>query len=367
MSKTVKIKIPKAVKIKLRPDEHGFRNRLISWYKRRSRALPWRHNPTPYRVWISEIMLQQTQVATVCSYYVRFLKHFPNIESLAKASEKEILTLWAGLGYYRRARNISKAAREILEFHKSVFPTDFKTILALPGIGRYTAGAICSLALNQSQPIVDGNIRRVITRFNGIRNHRIESYFWSQMKAWIPKGKASIFNQAMMELGALVCTPLRPQCAQCPIQLYCRAQKKNLQARLPQPHPGRPAQKIAMAMLLLKRKNKILLVVQKPDFIPGKWGFPSRQLSTHDGSVKDAVLLLSQDILGGVIPLSSGPKISHAIGDRRITAHIFTCETRRSIRLEPNNFCWIDLARATEMLTSSLYIKALKNTESRMP
>jgi A/G-specific adenine glycosylase len=331
----------------------------MNWYSKCRRALPWRSDPTPYRVWISEIMLQQTQAAAASSYYVRFIKHFPDLESLANASEEDILSLWAGLGYYHRARNLSKAAREIYKFHNGVFPADLKTMLALPGIGRYTAGAICSLAFNQSQPIVDGNIRRVITRVNAIMDRVPEKYFWEQMEAWIPNGKASIFNQAMMELGALVCIPIQPHCAECPIKTYCRAQKMNLQAKLPRPSPRRPAHKISLIILLLKRKNKILLTNEMPDFIPGNWGFPSR-LIADDVSVKDAALHLSQDILGGSILLSSGAKISHAITHRQIAAHVFTGEVQCLIRLATNKFYWIEQSRSYEILTSSLFLKALK-------
>jgi A/G-specific adenine glycosylase len=343
----------------LRLDEQGFRNKLMNWYSKCRRALPWRFDPTPYRVWISEIMLQQTQVAAASSYYVRFIKHFPDLESLANASEEEILNLWAGLGYYHRARNLSKTAREIYKFHNGVFPTDLKTMLALPGIGRYTAGAICSLAFNQSQPIVDGNIRRVIIRFNGIMDRVPEKYFWKQMEAWIPDGKASIFNQAMMELGALVCTPIQPHCAECPIKTHCQAQKMNIQARLPRPSSRKPAQKVSLIILLLKRKNKILLTNEMPDFIPGRWGFPSR-LIAGDASIKDAALHLSQDILDEAIPLSSGVKISHAITFRQIAAHIFTGDVRSPIRLSTNKFCWIEQSKANEIPTSSIFLKALK-------
>jgi A/G-specific adenine glycosylase len=336
----------------------------MNWYSKCRRVLPWRFDPTPYRVWISEIMLQQTQVAVASSYYVRFVKHFPDLESLANASEEEILLLWAGLGYYHRARNLSQAAREIYSFHNGVFPDDFKTILSLPGIGRYTAGAICSLAFNQPQPIVDGNIRRVITRFNGITDRVPEKYFWGQMETWIPDGKASIFNQAMMELGALVCTPIQPHCAECPIRTSCRAHKMNLQTRLPHPTPRRPVHKFSMIILLLKRKNKLLLTNEIPAFIPGAWGFPSR-LIANDVSIKDAALHLSQDILGESILLSSGAKISHTITNRRIAAHLFTGDVRYSIRLATTKFSWIDQSRANEILTSSLFLKALKKIANK--
>jgi A/G-specific adenine glycosylase len=353
MSKTPKNRI------KLRTDESKYQSKLMRWFIQNNRPLPWRSNPTPYRVWISEIMLQQTQAATVCSYFNRFLDHFPDLESLANSPEKEILALWSGLGYYRRAKNIGKAAREICTFHNGVFPSDLHTIRSLPGVGRYTAGAICSLAFNQSQPIVDGNIRRVITRFNGVRDHIPEKYFWDQMQAWIPDGKASIFNQAVMELGALVCTPFQPRCHECPIRDFCKAKKLNLQTELPRPRPKKTIEKLPMIILIIERKNELLLTSEKPSFIPGFWGFPVC-LVPDSISAENAVLGLSECILGKAIALISGPIVSHTIGNRRLMARVFIGKAAGSIRLSPERFRWIERMKSNEWITSSLFKKALK-------
>jgi A/G-specific adenine glycosylase len=334
----------------------------MSWYLKTKRALPWRSEPTPYRVWISEVMLQQTQAATVSPYYVRFLGRFPNLETLAKASEQEVLALWSGLGYYSRARNLHKAARKIFQFNGGVFPSDFEAIFDLPGVGRYTAGAICSLAFNQPQPIVDGNIRRVITRFNGIIAHTPESYFWKQMKEWIPEGKASIFNQAMMELGALVCLPSQPHCVECPVRNDCRALEMNLQNSLPHPRPRRPARYMEMVILVLHNRNKLLLVNKMPDFIPGQWGFPSRVIPNRSSAEKNACGL-SLRIYCKSFPLSKCAKLSHAIGNRRIVAHVFAGEASGKIRLAMEELCWIKRSKAGIMLTSSLFLKALSKID----
>jgi A/G-specific adenine glycosylase len=347
--------------IKLRYDQDEFRNRLLIWYRKHKRPLPWRSNPTPYRVWISEIMLQQTQAATASSYYVRFLERFPNLEALAKASEPQILALWSGLGYYHRAQNLHKAAREIIQRFSGIFPSDFKTILSLPGIGRYTAGAICSLAMNQHQPIVDGNIRRVITRFNGIRERALEKYFWDQMELWIPEGEAAIFNQAMMELGAMTCTPSHPRCDKCPIKHACRAYNMNLQNDLPQPRPKRPAQNVAMVVLVLQNKNKVLLTNDIPAYIPGQWGLPSQPIDDQD-SAEDAAQLLSRSILGADIRLSYSSQIRHAISHRRILAHLFIGKADDALDLASSGLRWTERPRSSAMLTSSLFIKALMKT-----
>jgi A/G-specific adenine glycosylase len=334
----------------------------MSWYRKNSRALPWRSEPTPYRVWISEVMLQQTQASTASEYYIRFLNRFPDLESLAKAAEQEVLALWAGLGYYSRAQNLLKAAREIIQRHSGIFPSDIKTILSLPGIGRYTAGAICSIAFNQSQPIVDGNIRRVLSRFNGIINHAPESYFWNQMQAWIPGGKAAIFNQAMMELGALICIPRQPRCAECPIKKHCIACRDNLQNRLPLSGPKNPIRKFEMVILVLQRRGKILIVNNMPDFIPGDWGLPCGVLF-DTGSIEETAKNLSRALCGSSIPLAYCAKIPHAIGHRRIAAHLFTGDASGPIHAAPSTLRWMERSQSFKILTSSLFLKAVKKME----
>jgi A/G-specific adenine glycosylase len=348
---------------RLRPDDCKFRSRLMAWYRKHCRMLPWRCEPTPYRVWISEIMLQQTQVAAASSYYVRFLERFPNLETLANASEQEVVALWSGLGYYSRARNLHKASCKIVQCYNGIFPADFKTILSLPGIGRYTAGAICSLALNQPQPIVDGNIRRVITRFNGIRNRTPEEYYWDQMKSWIPDGKASIFNQAMMELGALICTPFQPRCFKCPIKRSCEAHRLNLQNSLPQPRPKKPAQHLEMTILALRKKSKVLFVRNTPEFVPGEWGLPSCVIP-EGSSVEETAKRLIGKLLSTESRLRFCDRIAHAIGHRRIQASIFAGESTGRICLTAGAFRWIEASKSKEILTSSLFLKALAKAEN---
>jgi A/G-specific adenine glycosylase len=333
----------------------------MKWHLVSKRDLPWRSEPNPYSIWISEVMLQQTQVVTVLPYYSKFLDHYPDLETLAHASEQDVLSLWSGLGYYSRARNLHKAARKILQSNGGIFPSNFESILALPGIGRYTAGAICSLAYNQPQPIVDGNIRRVIIRLNGIRTHAPESYFWKQMKFWIPDGKASTFNQAMMELGALICTPFQPRCGECPIKGDCKALKMNLQNRLPHPRQKRPASDIKMIILILHNRNKLILINKTADFIPGRWGFPY-QFIPDRSSARENARDLSLRILGVPSRLSSYCSINHTIVNRRITAYVFACEGD-AIRPDIVKARWIERSKAGEMLTSSLFTKALSKTK----
>ncbi len=255
-------------------DTRRFQRLLLRWYGKNKRSLPWRINPTGYRVWISEIMLQQTQVKTVIPYFNRFIRQFPDVESLARASESRVLEFWAGLGYYGRARNLHKAARQIVKIHGS-FPQDFRAILALPGIGRYTAGAICSIAFNQKQPVVDGNIRRVLVRLNGTKKQMTDSHHWNQMSDLLPDERISLFNQAMMELGALICLPFQPQCHQCPVTDFCKAHRLGIQNSIPVNRTTQAPKHTNIAILVLKRNGKVLLASgQKPSFIPGEWGLP---------------------------------------------------------------------------------------------
>ncbi len=345
-----------------------FQGRLLRWYEAHRRALPWRQNPTPYRVWISEIMLQQTQAATVVPYYDRFLKRFPDMKSLARASEHEILELWSGLGYYSRARNIHKAAKLIIKEHGGIFPSENKTIRTLPGVGRYTAGAICSLAFNQPEPVVDGNVRRVLCRLNGIKGRVPESRYWSQMSALLPRGEASSFNQAVMELGAIVCAPLRPICSHCPVRDFCRAKKLGIQSASPAVRKKRASKRLRLVTLVLQQNDRILLsLLDESCFIPGKWGLPCRIL--HGGeSAEEAAAALCKKILGRAIPLAHCAQVSHSISCYRMA--VFGFCGNMDCNLQPmqgaRSYRWTQPSSYNGPITSSLFNKVLlKHRELR--
>ena len=345
-----------------------FRKKLYRWYRKNQRPLPWRLDPTPYRVWISEIMLQQTQIKTVIPYYDRFIRRFPDVSSLAPASEEEVLTLWSGLGYYKRALNILKAARHIVKFHSGIFPEDYKTILSLPGIGRYTAGAVCSIALNQPHPIVDGNIRRVITRLRGIRKPIPEKFFWDQMSAWEPERRASIFNQAMMELGATICTPAQPLCSRCPVQAFCVARRKNLQSVIPTPRSRKSVENMEILILVLRHKTKVLLIRQEDSFIPGLWGFPYGDVLPGQSPVESAVRL-GKKLFGAVMSIEYRTAVRHSITNHRILAHIITGEIKKTYLLshkKGSGIQWVNDLQLRQLLTSSLFLKALANVSPRV-
>jgi len=349
---------------KIRKFQHG----LLRWYGKHRRRLPWRDNPTPYRVWISEIMLQQTQVKTVLPYYRRFLGRFPSITSLAEAEEHEVLALWSGLGYYSRARNLHKAARLIIEKHGD-FPERYEDILNLPGIGRYTAGAISSIAFNQAQPVVDGNIQRAIIRLKGILKRPPASFFWNQMSALLPIAKPSSFNQAMMELGAVICTPSQPHCPECPVESFCEARKLGIQNRIPSVRRKQPARRIQIAILILEHKGKVLLTsVHKPDFIPGKWGFPCQQILEGE-SPEDAARRLSRIILGRKISLLQSLKMRHSITCYRITCYGFLSRSGcfRKVPYRAGTFRWANYRQCGLLLTSSLFRKVVEKIPGMSP
>ena len=202
-----------------------FRGRLRSWYANKARDLPWRQTRDPYRIWVSEVMLQQTQVETVKPYFQRFLKAFPNVKRLAAAKEEEVLRLWEGLGYYRRGRQLHAAAVKIVDEHGGRFPREVPSLLALPGIGRYTAGAIASIAFDRRAPILEANTIRLHARLIGYRQDPAKSagqkLLWEAAEDVLPRKEVARFNQALMELGSLVCTPRRPRCEQCPVSNLC--------------------------------------------------------------------------------------------------------------------------------------------------
>ena len=254
---------------------------LLEWYRDNARTLPWRTDPTPYHVWVSEIMLQQTRVAAVLDYYARFMEELPDVAALAAVPEGRLMKLWQGLGYYSRARNLQAAARQIMEEHGGVFPTDYAQVRALKGVGDYTAGAICSIALGQPVPAVDGNVLRVVTRINGdqrdITAQATKKAIADQLQSIIPLQAPGKFTQAMMELGATVCLPNgAPQCQRCPARDFCVACAQDSWSRIPVKAPKRPRRVEERTVWLLFHQGRVALR-QRPakGLLAGLWEFPN--------------------------------------------------------------------------------------------
>lgn len=258
----------------------NFSQQLLSWFDDHGRKdLPWQRNPTPYRVWVSEIMLQQTQVSTVIDYFTRFTQRFPDVISLANANIDEVLHLWTGLGYYARARNLHRAAQIIRDEHGGEFPDQIDSVIDLPGIGRSTAGAILSLALNQRQPILDGNVKRVLSRYHGIEGWpgipAIEKAMWQLAEQHTPMQRNAEYTQAIMDLGATLCNR-RPDCERCPVQTGCIARQQGLQTALPTPKPKKTLPLKRTVMLVLRNAAGEVLLQQRPPsgIWGGLWSFP---------------------------------------------------------------------------------------------
>lgn len=322
-----------------------FQRRLLNWFAKNRRNLPWRRTNDPYKIWVAEIMLQQTAVATVIPYYERFLARFPTLRDLANAPVDDVLRLWAGLGYYARARNLHKAAQEVVERCGGEVPRSLKELMSLPGIGRYTAGAILSIAFNQEVPLLDGNVTRVLCRVFRVtgdpKSPETQKRLWALAEELIPTGKAREFNQAMMELGALVCTPPAPRCDACPLSVLCEAKRLNKQTRLPEPTRKQTVKNVEDVAALIRWEGKApaapkgsagaspsrYLIVQRP--LNGLWGglWELPRGTIQNGETPAAALRRTlRELLGVKIKVGSLiATFSQAVEHRRITLRCFAC------------------------------------------
>jgi len=253
---------------------------LLQWYKENKRDLPWRKTTDPYAIWVSEIMLQQTQVATVIPYYQNFLKTFPTVCILAKAKLSKVLKVWEGLGYYSRARNLHRASKIIMKRFQGKVPDNLKDLLSLPGIGRYTAGAIFSIAFNKEAPILDGNAKRVLSRLFAVSGdpgeRKTEQLLWQLSESLIPKGHANSFNQALMDLGAMLCTAKDPQCPRCPLHRLCKGRASGEPERFPLKSNKKKIPHIEAIAAVITRDRNVLLHRRPPKgLLGGLWEYPN--------------------------------------------------------------------------------------------
>ncbi|HUN63581.1 MAG TPA: A/G-specific adenine glycosylase [Candidatus Sulfotelmatobacter sp.] len=314
-----------------------FRKQLLAWFAQFQRELPWRRSKDPYRIWLSEIMLQQTRVAAVIPYYERFLERFPTVQALAKAPEEEVLRHWAGLGYYSRARNLQKAARQIVAVHSATFPATLEKALELSGIGAYTAAAILSIAYGEKLAVLDGNVARVLARLGAIRGDLRSGGRWQQLQKaadelLAPEAPGD-WNQAMMELGATLCTPRSPQCLLCPVGEFCRARKLGLSDAIPETRKKREAVEIALAALVLVDKVGRTLLLPPPAketriatthkvaaLLSRMWHFPTSQVDRDAlKGVREFAKntgLIEGKLASKLIPLT---KVRHTVTYRQIT------------------------------------------------
>ncbi|MGB9585908.1 MAG: A/G-specific adenine glycosylase [Anaerolineales bacterium] len=308
----------------------SFSQKLLNWYQSNARRLPWRNNPQPYSVWISEIMLQQTKVETVIPYYLRWMERFPDIPSLAQASQEEVLKIWEGLGYYARARNLHRTAQIIQEEYAGKLPENPEQLRALPGIGAYTAHAIASIAFHQDLPTLDGNITRVLARILAldipIRNKEAQKKLLEFAQHNLPSGKAGDFNQALMELGALICLPRKPNCHQCPIFSECQAQKLGLEEKVPIKSVQNHIPHFTVTAGVIRREQQVLLAQRPPKgLLGGLWEFPGGKVEV--GETLEACLSreLREELGLEVMIEHFIGAYQHAYTHFRVTVHAFSC------------------------------------------
>jgi A/G-specific adenine glycosylase len=304
---------------------------LLEWYDRCRRRLPWRDHPDPYRVWISEIMLQQTQVDTVIPYYHRFLDRFPTVEALAAAPLDEVLKVWENLGYYARARNLHGAAQVIVEKFNGKIPDTREALIALPGIGDYTAGAILSMAFGRPIPAVDGNVRRVLSRLFAVRDpiDRPDTQYALRVlvASLIPEKAPGSFNQALMDLGATICTPKLPSCADCPLRRLCKARREGQQDLLPlsKKKPATPHERVTAAVI--RNRQGQVLIVRRPErgLLASLWKFPGGILTKKEALAAGLTRTVQEELGIRIRVGEQMASIRHAYTHFRITLSAFRC------------------------------------------
>jgi A/G-specific adenine glycosylase len=342
----------------------GFSRALLPWYQKNARDLPWRHTRDPYKIWISEIMLQQTTVATVISYYERWIKIFPRLPDVAAAHLSKILTTWQGLGYYQRARNIHKTAKLICKKYNGQFPSDRDVLRSFPGFGPYTTGAVLSIAFDQREPIIDANVRRVVMRFLSLKGEadtKKDRSIYSFLDVVMPFRDMSSFNQALMELGALVCVSGEPLCAVCPMARSCRAYQKKLQNAIPLVRQ-KSIHKIEAAVAIIKDQGKYYLQ-KRPSggLLAGMWEFPGGKIKVLENP-REALKRELKEELGVCIRSARCLfTVQHAYTKFRVKLHVFECsvdslprqdQTHRWVR--PGAFKKIPLPAATVKVIDKL-------------
>ncbi len=303
---------------------------LLEWYAARKRDLPWRRTRDPYAIWVSEVMLQQTQVKTVLGYYERWMQRFPTVAALAAAADADVLHAWQGLGYYSRARRLLSGARAVTERHGGELPRDVAALLALPGIGPYSAGAIASIAFGLPEPLVDGNVVRVLTRWFALRGDPakapLKQRLWQLARQLVPADRPADFNQGLMELGATLCTPLSPRCPECPLAVECAALKQGLERDLPELAKRKKPTELLTAAAYVRRGDAVLLRQLPPDAPrwAGLWVLPFVELNAGETPQRGAERALQEAQLAGAAK-DVLREARHTITRFRITLSVVRC------------------------------------------
>ena len=350
----------------------NFQKNLLGWFRRHRRDLPWRASRDPYRIWVAEIMLQQTRIAAVIPYYDRFLERFPTVHALAEAPAPEVLRYWAGLGYYSRARNLHAAAKEIVAQHQGKFPREHEQALALPGIGAYTAAAVLSIAYDVPVAVLDGNVARVLARVGGVRGDLREPRRWRQLKdtadVLLARDAAADWNQALMELGEVVCTPQAPRCPECPVMRSCVAHEKKLANVIPAPRKKRAPVRVKIAAAILRDPQGRTILVKDPGahddvLFSRMWQFPAVEVASN---AEAELVKHVQEILG--VELSSMQPLAaarHGVTFRDITLLPFLAEVEELPKRPRTRL--VALSRLRDLPVSSATRKIAAAVSSNSP
>jgi len=340
----------------------SFSSRILKWFKRHGRKdLPWQKNCTPYRVWVSEIMLQQTQVATVIPYYQKFMKRFPNIKQLAEADVDDVMQYWAGLGYYARARNLHKAAQRVMNEFRGRFPKEIEQVMSLPGVGRSTAGAILSLSGKQRYPILDGNVKRVLARHGAIEgwsgNKKIMDQLWLLSDELTPDKQVAEYNQAMMDMGATLCTRTRPACERCPVAMDCQALTRGLVDQLPTPKKKKTLPQRKTRMLVIENDGSLLLEKRPPSGIwGGLWSLP-------ECSVVTDVFTYCKSEIGFTVTESGSQECwFHTFSHYRLNvqARLLRAASNAAVIQDKSEYAWFNKNELDELALSAAVMKLME-------
>lgn len=350
------------------PKKTTLQKKLLSWYKKHHRKLPWREDSNPYKIWISEVMLQQTTVKTVLPYYKKWMKLFPDVESLSKAPLQKILKAWQGLGYYTRAKNLHRASRVIVDKFNGQIPVKYNTLINLPGFGPYTTAAVLSLAFNQPYPSVDANVRRVLMRLKGLHgeaNPKIDKPLLRFLKPYLPQKKVGFFNQALMELGALVCRPRNPLCLLCPITEFCRAFEEGKQEIIP--HPKKKCyQKIEAVIAIIQEKGKYL-IQKRPSqgLLADFWEFPGGKRKAGESVKKALHREIKEELSVDIQEEEFLACVNHAYTQFHVKLHAFECSLKGIPNLQKSNHKWVTVGGLRQYPLPSGSAKIVKILEEK--
>ncbi len=349
-------------------DPVTFRKKIFRWYEQHARKLLWRNSRDPYKIWVSEVMLQQTTVQAVLPYYQEWMKTFPDIESLSQASSRKVLKTWQGLGYYQRARNLHQASKIIVDKHQGRIPQDYEEMRKLPGFGPYITAAVLSIAFNKPFPVMEANIRRVLMRITGARgeaNPQNDQKFLRFLKPYFPQNKAAAFNQALMELGALVCRPKNPSCLVCPLSDFCQAFKDGEQEVIPRPKK-REYRKIDAVVAVVEKNGRFLIQKRPPKgLLADLWEFPGGKRKTGETLEEALRREIREELQSEVLDVKLLIKVSHAYTQYQVSLYAFQCRLAKDPSPSKKRHRWVTLHGLRNYPFPSGSAKIIKFLEQR--